>query len=272
MRDFLAAAVLAGGCLLSGCGSHLLKMNSEQPVVRPDQIVSFDRLYGENCSACHGSNGQGGPALDLNNPALQQLLDDETLRHAIHDGVAGTLMPAFGESAGGMLTDAQVDALMKGIRARWATAGTVRPSQMPTEMTTLTGNAARGQEIYQTDCSSCHRGARQQVTDPTYLALVSDPALRTILIAGRPDVGHPGWQTVAQGHAASDQELTDVVAYLASLRSTTPGQPYAEQSQGEASAAQAEAAQAGAANGPAATKDLRKPTTGRMTEPSRTEK
>lgn len=262
MRDFLAAAVLAGGCLLSGCGSHLLKMNSEQAVVRPDRIVSFDRLYGENCSACHGSSGQGGPAVDLNNPALQQLLDDGALRRAIHDGVAGTLMPAFGESAGGMLTEAQVDALVKGMRARWATAGTVRPAQMPLETTALTGNAAHGQQVYQSDCRSCHSGARQRVTDPTYLALVSDEALRTILIAGRPDVGHPGWQTVANGHAASDQDVTDVVAYLASLRSATPGQPYAEQSQGETAAA---------ANGPA-TRDLRRQTTGRTTEHSTTEK
>lgn len=265
MRDFLAAAVLAGVCLLSGCGSHRVKMNSEEPVARPDQIVSFERLYGENCSACHGSSGQNGPALDLNNPALQQLLDDETLRRAIRDGVAGTQMPAFGESAGGMLTDAQVDALVKGMRARWATAGTVRPVQMPTETTTLTGNAAHGQQVYQSDCRSCHSGARQQVTDPTYLALVSAAALRTILIAGRPDVGHPGWQTVADGHAASDQDVTDVVAYLASLRSTTPGQPYAAESEGEP----VTATQAGA-NRP--TEGKPKQRTGRATKPSRMEK
>lgn len=261
----LAAAVLVGGCLLSGCGWHLLRMNSEQPVVRPDQMVSFEPLYAENCSACHGSSGQGGPALDLNNPVLQQLLDDETLRRAIHDGVAGTQMPAFGETAGGMLTDAQVDALVKGMRARWATAGTVRPAQMPPETTALIGNASHGEQVYQMDCRSCHSGARQQATNPTYLALVSDPALRTILIAGRPDLGHPGWQTVAQGHAASDQDVTDVVAYLASLRSTTPGQPYAAQSQGEPTTPEA------AANKPAAV-EKPKQTTGRTTEPSRTEK
>lgn len=264
MRVSISALLLAGACLMSGCASHLPRMNSEQPVVRPDQIVSFDRLYGENCSACHGSTGQNGPALDLNNPALQQLLDDETLRRAIHDGVAGTLMPAFGESAGGMLTDAQVDALVKGMRARWATAGGTRPAQMPPETTTLTGDVGRGQQVYQSDCRSCHSGARQRVTDPTYLALVSDPALRTILIAGRPDIGHPGWQTVANGHAASDQEVTDVVAYLASLRSATPGQPYAAQSEGEP-ATQAEAGK------PAAT-EMRKQRQGRTTEHSTTEK
>ena len=229
-------------------------------------MVSFESLYGKNCSACHGSSGQGGPALDLNNPVLQQLLDDSSLRRAIQDGVAGTLMPAFGESAGGMLTDAQVDALVKGMRARWATAGTMRTAaQMPPETTTLIGNASHGEQLYQMDCRSCHGGARQQVTDPTYLALVSDPALRTILIAGRPDLGHPDWQTVAQGHAASDQDVTDVVAYLASLRSMTPGQPYAAQPQGE----QPTATEA-AANQPTTAK--RKQSTGQATESFKTEK
>ena len=261
MRTFLAAASLAAGCLLSGCGSHLPRMNSEQPVTRPDQLVSFEPLYAQNCSACHGSSGQGGPALDLNNPVLQQLLDDGSLRRSIQDGVAGTLMPAFGESAGGMLTDAQVDALVKVMRARWATQGTVRPVQMPPETTALIGNASHGEQIYQVDCRSCHSGARQRVTDPTYLALVSDQALRAILIAGRPDIGHPGWQTVAQGHAVSDQEVTDVVAYLASRRSMTPGQPYAAQPQGEPTTMAAE-------HKPTTEKQ----TTGRTTEPSRMEK
>lgn len=226
-----SVSLLAVCSILIGCASHLPTMNSVQPVPRPDQIVSFDRLCGENCSACHGANGQDGPAIDLNNAVLQQLLDDATLHRVIRDGVPGTQMPAFGESAGGMLTDAQVDALVAGMRRRWASASLVHPVQMPPYTSTLTGNTARGQQLYQSDCRSCHSGRRQQVTDPTYLALVSEQALRTILIAGRPDLGHPGWLTVGGGRAITDQDVTDLVAYLVSLRVATPGQPYPEQSE-----------------------------------------
>ena len=261
MRAPIAAALLAACCLMSSCARHLPAMNDEQPVPRPQQIVSFDPLYGQNCSACHGSNGQNGPALDLNNPVFQQLMDDATLHRAIRDGVPGTQMPAFGESAGGMLTEPQVDALVAGMRKRWATEGTTRPAQIPSVTTTLTGNAAHGQQLFATDCRSCHSGKQQQVTDPTYLALVSDQALRILLIAGRPDLGHPGsqtgWQTVANGHAASDQDVTDLVAYLASLRSATPGQPYPGTADGVAQAV---------SNDPARTRLSAQPTTQSRTE------
>jgi cytochrome c oxidase cbb3-type subunit 3/ubiquinol-cytochrome c reductase cytochrome c subunit len=67
------------------------------------------------------------------------------------------------------------------------------------------------------------------VTDGSYLALVNDQALRAIIIAGRPDLGHPDWRSTAPGHPMSDQDVTDVVAWMASQRLQTPGQPYPSQ-------------------------------------------
>jgi cytochrome c oxidase cbb3-type subunit III len=60
------------------------------------------------------------------------------------------------------------------------------------------------------------------------LSLVSDQSLRTIVIAGRPDLGHPDWRQVRHGQPLTDQDVSDVIAYLHSLRSDTPGQPYPE--------------------------------------------
>jgi cytochrome c oxidase cbb3-type subunit 3/ubiquinol-cytochrome c reductase cytochrome c subunit len=99
------------------------------------------------------------------------------------------------------------------------------------------GDVARGQQVFTADCARCHgSGAEQKsaksgsVTDGSYLALVNDQALRAIIIAGRPDLGHPDWRGAAPGHPMSDQDVTDVVAWMASLRQTTPGQPYPSQS------------------------------------------
>lgn len=66
----------------------------------------------------------------------------------------------------------------------------------------------------------CHgKGAKiGPVTDPSYLALVSDQNLRTSIIVGRPDFGMPDWRFVNLGHALSDQDILDIVAYLISLR------------------------------------------------------
>jgi cytochrome c oxidase cbb3-type subunit III len=58
------------------------------------------------------------------------------------------------------------------------------------------------------------------------LALVSDQGLRTLVITGRPELGAPDWRANIPGKAMSDQEITDVVAWLTSRRVRSPGQPY----------------------------------------------
>ena len=110
----LGALVLIAlaGCDLPG------KPKAGPEVPRPEEVLAFDTLYGANCAGCHGANGQNGPATNLANPEYQALIDDASLREVIAKGEKGSLMPAFAEVNGGTLTDAQVDALVQGIRAR----------------------------------------------------------------------------------------------------------------------------------------------------------
>jgi cytochrome c oxidase cbb3-type subunit 3 len=56
--------------------------------------------------------------------------------------------------------------------------------------------------------------------------LVSDQGLRTIVIAGRRELGAPDWRGNMPGKPMSDREVTDVVAWLASRRVPNAGQPY----------------------------------------------
>ena len=51
-----------------GCDRKIGPPNDQEELMRPENVASFDRLYKQNCSACHGENGSGGPALDLANP------------------------------------------------------------------------------------------------------------------------------------------------------------------------------------------------------------
>src|SRR5579863_7272645 len=85
-------------------------------IPRPEAVLSFDQLYGENCSGCHGAKGEYGSAAQLANPEYQALVDDATLRDTIAKGFKGTLMPAFGAASGGSLTDRQIDVLVQGMR------------------------------------------------------------------------------------------------------------------------------------------------------------
>jgi cytochrome c oxidase cbb3-type subunit 3/ubiquinol-cytochrome c reductase cytochrome c subunit len=187
--------------------------------------MDFATLYSQNCAGCHGNNGRSGASFDLSNPVYQTWVDDATLQKIVANGEPGTQMPAFAKSAGGFLTDAQVDALVHGMRSSWKSASGLNGAPPP-YASSLKGDVAHGQQVYQTTCARCHQQPSQSITNSTYLSLVNDQTLRTIITAGRPDLGQPDWQGDNPGHPLTDQEVTDVVAWLASQRTLTPGQPY----------------------------------------------
>lgn len=188
----------------------------------PSEVMDFPTLYAQNCSACHGATGENGPAIDLANPEYQALVDDATLRKWISGGEPGTEMPAFAQSAGGMLTDAQIAALIAGMRKAWSRPNAFEGSTPPPYAQDKAGDAAHGAETYRARCASCHQMTPQEIAGPLYLSLVGDQALRSIIIAGRPDIGQPDWRLAnakgASGTPLSPQDVNDIVAYLGSLR------------------------------------------------------
>jgi mono/diheme cytochrome c family protein len=194
--------------------------------------LDFATLYAENCAGCHGPEGRGSAAIALSNPVYLAIADDSVMRKVITNGVRGTTMPAFAQSAGGMLTDKQIDVITSGMRSRWSRPGILAAANPPSYAATSSGNAVRGEAAYKTYCESCHGAAGRggtkgsAITDGSFLALVSDQELRTIVITGRPELGAPDWRGDVSGKPMSDQEVTDVVAWLASRRVQNPGQPY----------------------------------------------
>lgn len=219
--------------LLSACSSPHGQPGKDSEPVAPSQLLEFSTLYAQNCAGCHGEQGRGGAAIALADPVYLAIADKAAVRKVIAAGVHGTSMPAFSQSAGGMLTDQQVDAITSGIFSRWARKGILDASNPPSYTATNPGNAANGQVAYGKYCASCHGSAGQgspkgsAITNDSFLALVSDQGLRTIVIAGRPELGAPDWRGNVSGQPMTDQEITDVVAWLASHRLATPGQPYA---------------------------------------------
>ena len=236
MRVF---AIIAVGLVL--LGGLVRKIVPERPrmepeAIAPDQVLDFNVLYRENCSGCHGSNGKSGPAPPLGDPTYLALVDDATIRRIATNGVPGTSMPAFAQSAGGMLTDKQIDVLVNGIRARWSNPHALDGLNLPPYSAPAAGDASRGANVYASYCASCHgpKGAGGQkggsIIDGSFLALTSDQGLRTAVIVGRPELGFPDWRNDAPGHPMSAQEISDVVAWMAAQRPKLPGQPYSPSS------------------------------------------
>jgi mono/diheme cytochrome c family protein len=225
----LSVAILG----LTGCGPLPGRPTAADVPIAPNEVTAFAELYRENCAGCHGRDGKGNGALALANPVYLAIAGDEAIHKATAQGVNGTLMPPFAQSAGGTLTEAQIDILVHGIRTNWSRANSLGGVTPPPYAAASAGNAQRGAEVNAVFCAPCHGPNGQgtakagSVVDVSYLALVSDQGLRTTVIAGRPDLGHPDWRNCVSNRVMSAQEVTDVVAWMASHRSPTPGQPYA---------------------------------------------
>jgi cytochrome c oxidase cbb3-type subunit 3 len=219
LRYLLCASAIA--CLstlfamIAGCDEMPGRPTESEIPLRPSAVTDFAHLYGENCAGCHGVEGRVGPATALNNPVYLSIVDDASMRRVISSGTAGTAMPPFARSQGGTLTDQQIDLIIAGVRKEWSgdkTAG----DGAPRYASDSAGDANRGARVYEGNCESCHGpdgkgGGAGSVVDVAFLALVSDQNLRTTVIAGRADIGHPG-------KALSPQQVADVVAWMVSKR------------------------------------------------------
>jgi cytochrome c oxidase cbb3-type subunit III len=197
--------------------------------VTPDQILAFEPLYHVNCSGCHGASGNLGPAPPLNDATFLAIIPDTELLHVINDGRAGTPMPAFAHKSGGPLTDVQVKSLVEGIKASWKSAAApyVAPPDYQLTKTdnpqSASGSRRRGAEIYARACAKCHGASGEggenggAINDPAFLALISDQALRRIIISGRTDLGMPTYAE-AEGRSSDFQPLTSTeIDYLVAL-------------------------------------------------------
>jgi mono/diheme cytochrome c family protein len=233
----LAARVLilevAGLCALalSGCASAPGRpLEGDMPTV-PSQISNFSVLYNQNCAGCHGSDGKGGAAIALGDPVYLAIADDAVIRRAATNGIPGTSMPAFAQTAGGMLTDKQVDVIVHGIRERWSRPDALRGANPPPYSSSEPGDASLGSQVYAAYCSSCHGAAGRggpkasSIVDGPFLALLTDQEFRTIVIAGRPELGAPDWRGDIPGKPMSPQDVSDVVAWLGSQRPNSARQP-----------------------------------------------
>lgn len=218
MIGWMLLAIIAAGCEWFPGRPR----PSARPIA-PSQITSFDVLYGDNCAGCHGANGRFGAALPMNNPVYLALVDDTSLHRVISQGEPGTSMPAFSRKAGGNLTDAQISILIRGMRRRWGSLPAL-DGAAPPYAGSGKGNAEQGAVYFKQYCASCHgphaKAASRagSVTNGAFLSLVNDQYLRSLIIAGRPDLKHPDWLQYAPGHRLSGNEVSDIVAWLAGQR------------------------------------------------------
>ena len=219
---FVLAALALSFLVICGCNNAPGRPPAAPESLRPNEVLTFDTLYQQNCAGCHGEQGRGGAAIALNSPVYLEIADDSTIRRVTTQGVKGTAMPAFAQSSGGMLTEEQINAIVAGIRSKFGKHGALDVA--PPSYSMAPGDPQRGANVYDTHCLSCHGAAGRggshggSIVDESFLNLVSDQYLRTIVIVGRPELGAPDWRGNVPGKPMSQQEVSDVVAWLSAQR------------------------------------------------------
>ena len=203
---------------LAACGRWPLPPGSvEKPAPEApglDTAEGVAAFWSNGCAGCHGADGSLGAARPLNDPLWWRTMPDAQVLEAVAVGL-GRLMPGFSSREKGgpyiayaHLGDADIQLVVKGLRAKWETPGEPAAAGSAVRL----GDAARGEAVFATSCVSCHAdGSRDSVTSPLFLANITDQGLWSAVVFGRPDLGKP----------ASDlapAEIADVVAYLASKR------------------------------------------------------
>ncbi|WP_420238116.1 cytochrome c [Telmatobacter bradus] len=238
---FLLVLVGVCGLALSGCHAPGAPGAPEE---RPDEVRDFAVLYRQNCAACHGEQGRGGIAVSLANPVYIAVAGKSAIAKYTAEGGPGALMPAFERKYGGFLTEEQINILAAGIVRQWGRANALGAATSPAYAATLVGDVAAGKVAFQNNCQRCHQPSGKvqvrdasgtvrvvgPVTEPEFLALISDQNLRSTILAGKPDEGMPDWRGYG-GQPLTDSQVTDIVAWLGAQR-RQPVQN-AEKTQGE---------------------------------------
>jgi cytochrome c oxidase cbb3-type subunit 3 len=229
LRRFLCALCTCGGLIgLSSCDQLPGKPKQSNRWQPPETEKNFMVLFEQNCRACHAGETNIGASISMRDPLYLAIIPRDVLRKITAEGVQGTTMPGFLKASGGDLTDEQVDIIVNGI-LDWGKSAPITKANLPPYAAAL-GDANRGSEVYNRFCASCHgqigqTGKAGSILQPDYLQLVSDQYLRTVAIAGRPELGMPNYQNLVPNQPMSDQDIADIVSWLVSHRNaSTPGQ------------------------------------------------
>jgi mono/diheme cytochrome c family protein len=135
-------AALAAVAFLSFGGPHDARAAGDASTSKGDADPAT--VYHRNCSVCHGDRGDGRsraqgsmvpPPRDFTSAQSARDLDRDRMIRSVRDGRSGTAMAAWG----GLLDDAQIEALVDHIRA-----------------TFMQGIDDEGHRIYARNCSVCH--------------------------------------------------------------------------------------------------------------------
>jgi cytochrome c oxidase cbb3-type subunit 3 len=196
---------------------------NSQALALTQPATDGEQLFEENCSVCHGSDGDGGVGVPLNLADFLSTASDDYLISTIRLGRPGRVMPSFSN-----FSEQQINAVIHYIRS-WQPD--IKAPVYAKHF--IQGNKKNGETVYRTKCAECHREAgvggkgtgvtfsRPRDTEiiapaighPAFLASAPDEMIKSVVITGRRGTPMPS----AKKMKLTEQQVNDVVSYLRSL-------------------------------------------------------
>jgi len=177
-----------------------------------ERLAHGREIFNEQCSSCHGPNGEGGVGTALNNKTLLQGTQDERFFSVIRSGVPSTQMPAWSVDYGGPLTDEDIRSAVAYLRSWEDTAPVIEPQ-------VFEPSAAEGAILFASTCAICHgengmgSDKAPAINDMERLASLDNDWYRSTIRVGRPAKGMPTWGTVLSPH-----QVENLIALIDSWR------------------------------------------------------
>ena len=176
---------------------------------RGGSAVTGSRLFEENCRSCHGSGGDGGVAVALNQPDLMERADDSYFIRTLLRGRENTAMPAWPDLEEGELAD-----LLSYLRSWYGFRGTRGPMEL--EVTDITDGYLK----YHFLCSRCHGDFGEGETGPAiinldFLEVADDRFLYETIALGRSHTAMFGWSAhLYNQEQLGRSEIANIIGYM----------------------------------------------------------
>jgi mono/diheme cytochrome c family protein len=213
---YLMIGVIGTLLLLAGLSIYWIsepeRLTQAAETLAEERISQGRKIYNDQCSACHGSQGEGGIGPALNDKTLLKNTPDQILFSLTRSGIPNTQMPAWSVEFGGPLTDEDVRNVVAFIRAWEPNAPEIKP-------VVFEPSAERGALLFASTCSICHGegglggGSGPALNDAQRLAALDNDWYRAVIKNGRPAKGMPTWGTVL-----SPNQIEDLVALVDTWR------------------------------------------------------
>ncbi len=187
-------------------------MPADTHATAEERYVDGAIAYGTYCALCHGVDATGyaaDHAPSLVSPTFLESATDDQIARAMREGRPGTAMASYAKAAGGPLDDADIAAIIAFLRDKG-------PPRIQLPPSAVTGDALRGEAVYEARCKTCHGTRTDAATavhlaNPAFLRNATDGFLRHAVVHGRPGTPMPAFAGILR-----TDEIDNVVAFLRS--------------------------------------------------------